>query len=366
MSIATTIKNHLLNIPGWRTKRKIVVFESDDWGSIRMPDKQAVEKLRQAGIEVDKCAYMINDALESNEDMEALLDLLEAKPKKPVITANFLTANPDFDKIKESGYTQYFNEPLEATLSGYKNHDKVKEYWIKGNEAGTFRPQLHGREHLNISQWMSDLKEGNKETRLAFDLRTFAVSGHIVKQKRRSYLAAFDAGSKDFPVNHTEIIQEAVSQFEALFGYTPLTFIAPNYTWGDEVEKAASLSGIQYMQGTNTQRLPRDPDGKQPVKRNFLGQTNKYGQKYLVRNCTFEPFSNPGKDWVDSCMKEIKTSFTWNKPAIIAMHRVNFAGSVNPGNREHNLKQFSELVDRITKKWPDVEFMSSDQLAKLL
>jgi hypothetical protein len=29
-------KKNLLHLPGWYTKRKIVVFENDDWGSIRM------------------------------------------------------------------------------------------------------------------------------------------------------------------------------------------------------------------------------------------------------------------------------------------------------------------------------------------
>lgn len=35
-----TAKRHFLNLPGWHTRRKIVVIESDDWGSIRMPSKE--------------------------------------------------------------------------------------------------------------------------------------------------------------------------------------------------------------------------------------------------------------------------------------------------------------------------------------
>ena len=38
---------HASNIPGWRTKRKIVVIESDDWGSIRMPSLKVFETLNQ-------------------------------------------------------------------------------------------------------------------------------------------------------------------------------------------------------------------------------------------------------------------------------------------------------------------------------
>ena len=44
MNIKQTITHNLLNIPGWRTKRHIVVIESDDWGSIRMPSKEVYKE----------------------------------------------------------------------------------------------------------------------------------------------------------------------------------------------------------------------------------------------------------------------------------------------------------------------------------
>jgi hypothetical protein len=36
-SLKSTLSRNLTNARGWRTNRKIIVFESDDWGSIRMP-----------------------------------------------------------------------------------------------------------------------------------------------------------------------------------------------------------------------------------------------------------------------------------------------------------------------------------------
>ena len=41
----SSLKRNLLNFRGWTTKRKIVVIESDDWGSIRMPSKNIFKKL---------------------------------------------------------------------------------------------------------------------------------------------------------------------------------------------------------------------------------------------------------------------------------------------------------------------------------
>ena len=165
MQIINKLKKQLYQAPGKRTKRKIVVFESDDWGSIRMPSKAVVEELKNKGFAVEKCRYMQNDSLESNDDLKLLFDVLSFRQKKPVITANFLTANPDFESIEADGFENYHYENLETTLSKYPKHDQVKSLWIKGIEEGLFQPQLHGREHLNVSRWMTDLQKNNKVTK---------------------------------------------------------------------------------------------------------------------------------------------------------------------------------------------------------
>jgi len=70
-------------------------------------------------------------------------------------------------------------------------------------------------------------------------------------------------------------------------------------------------------------------------------------------------------DWVSFTMKQVEAAFRWGKPANISSHRVNFAGHINPENRKEGLAQLKNLLDKIVKKWPDVEFMSSENLAKL-
>jgi hypothetical protein len=62
----------------------------------------------------------------------------------------------------------------------------------------------------------------------------------------------------------------------------------------------------------------------------------------------------------------MKTAFRWNKPAIIGMHRINFIGSLVRENRELNLVMLKKLITLILKEWPDVEFMTSDELGKLI
>ena len=70
------IKSNYVNFRGWSTKRKILVIESDDWGSIRMPSKRIYEELLSKNIPVDKHYFAKNDCLESNTDLELLFEVL--------------------------------------------------------------------------------------------------------------------------------------------------------------------------------------------------------------------------------------------------------------------------------------------------
>lgn len=58
MSLKQNIAYNFFNIPGWRTKRHIVVIESDDWGSVRMPSLEVYNQFLKEGIRVDKDIYL--------------------------------------------------------------------------------------------------------------------------------------------------------------------------------------------------------------------------------------------------------------------------------------------------------------------
>ena len=91
---------HASNIPGWCTNRKIVVIESDDWGSIRMSSLEAFKKLLKAGMREDRNHYNLYDSLESNRDLECLFETLsnfkDKNGKAPVMTGVNVVANPVF------------------------------------------------------------------------------------------------------------------------------------------------------------------------------------------------------------------------------------------------------------------------------
>ena len=83
----------------------------------------------------------------------------------------------------------------------------------------------------------------------------------------------------------------------------------------------------------------------------------------MVRNVHFEPSENPSVDYVSRSMKEISSAFFWKRPAIISSHRVNYIGAINEKNRTRGLTNLRDLLQRIVKTWPDVQFISTEQLA---
>jgi hypothetical protein len=370
MSIKSIIKNHLSNIPGYRTKRKIVVFESDDWGSIRTPDLSSLNKLKSEGLPVEKCLYMMNDALESSDDLKALFQVLQKFEDKngntPVFTANTIVANPNFEKIENSAFNEYYFESFLETYQRYYGDTDVFNTFKEGINKGVFYPQLHGREHLNVSRWMRDLKAGVPETRLAFDLGMTGVSAHITKTARGSYQAAFDGGEQETIFDKSAILKDAINLFENIFGFKSKSFIAPNYVWDNTLEKTALEYGVEYMQGSSSQRLPSNFGDPIKTQRHYTGSKISNGIYYLVRNASFEPSLLTHKAAVESCLSEIASSFLWGKPAIITTHRVNYIGGIDAQNRLNSLQLLEKLIQEIQNKWPEVEFMSTVQLGDII
>ena len=83
MNIIRNFKKNVVNIPGKKNSRRLVVFESDDWGSIRMPSKTTFNKLLDQGIRVDKCPYNSLDTLASSEDLIRLSAAAQKQGRYP-------------------------------------------------------------------------------------------------------------------------------------------------------------------------------------------------------------------------------------------------------------------------------------------
>ncbi|MGQ1785707.1 hypothetical protein [Saccharicrinis sp. GN24d3] len=363
--LLSTITRNLINIPGARLNRKIVVIESDDWGSIRMPSAEVYSNFIDKGFNIGHSDYNRLDTLESNEDLTSLYEVLnsytDSAGNPAVMTANVVVGNPDFKKIKAADFRTYFVEPVTETLLKYPNRDKVLSLWREGNKKGLFHPQFHGREHVNVVRWMDALRKRTPEMDFTFDRETtFSGDGDY------NFMEVLDYNTPSDLAMMKESLKEGLDLFEEIFGYRSKSFIPPCYTWDSNIEETLAENGVKYIQGLLMQMVPTGSFGNYTKKYHFTGNKNKLGQRYLVRNAFFEPALNGTNNSVDECLRRINIAFRWKKPAIISSHRINFMGALDKKNRADNLKLLDELLKGITKQWPDVEFMSTDQLGDLM
>jgi uncharacterized protein YbgA (DUF1722 family) len=371
MRLISIIRKNLINIPGWRTYRKIVVIESDDWGSIRTSSHEAFENLLKKGYPVNENEFNRMDALESNKDIELLMDVLSSVKDKnghpAILTLNNVVANPDFEKIKESDFKQYYFEPFTETLKRYPAHDQVYNLLKIGVNQGLFRPQYHGREHLNVGRWMRDLRLGKKPLLDAFEHKMYSLHFEEKPEYINEYMDSLDFDNLQQLKEQEGILREGFELFSSIWGFQSKSFIANCYTWHPEHERYLNKLDVKYIQGIANQFVPlAEPGFKYKRVFHYLGQKNKFGQRYLVRNAFFEPYQQTNHNSVSECLARINLAFQWKKPAIISTHRINFIGSMNVENRDKNLKLFTELLTSIAKEWPDVEFLSSDELGDLI
>ena len=366
---------NLGNIPGWRTRRKIVVIESDDWGSIRMSSKKAFNELLRAGIPIDNCHYNLYDGLESNNDMEMLMQTLEqfkdSSDRPPVITTVNIVGNPDFEKIASNGFTNYEYEAVTETWKRYSEHDQVYDLWKAAIKKRLLYPAFHGREHLNTERWMRALQAKSKSIHLAFSHQVTGIPGiGIEGEKLPDLQAAFDIDTKENLPHLKEVLQSGLDLFENLYGYRSRYFVAPNGPFNNSLEEDLHKLKVKYIYSSKKQI---EPLGQNKYKNHirFPGQKNKWGQHYLSRNCFFEPassgFEHPANtDWVNNCLGEMEIAFRWHKPAVISTHRVNYIGFLHPDNRTRSLKLLQELLEGMLKRWPEIEFMTSVELGDLI
>ena len=449
------VRPHLWNARGWSSKEKLLVIQSDDWGADRNAHPEGLEALRALGVRVDACHYMLYDGLALDEDLEGLFGVMEEFRDRdgnpPVMTANVLMANPDFERIRaggaesggaesggaesggveqdgaeHGGFQEYFSIGLEETFErkrverdGYRQGLSL---WREGMDAGVFFPQLHGMEHVQVPRWMRLLQDGagssavGKVFRTAFDAGIYGVSrstlegiaGKNSQIKPKSVQAALEVDSAEDKAVVMDRISQAPAEFRRVFGYSSASFIAPNYTWFPEVESMLVQEGVRFMQGATRQWIVGGGSGSSgpgsggsgsngpgsgdsgnagfgiQVERRFMGERYASGLVGQIRNVHFEPtewwYQHAWKnssgsigsfpigsypvdsDSVKRALHQIRTAFLWRKPAVMSTHRVNYSGVMDPALRDWNLAQLRTLLEHILYLWPDVKFVTSEEL----
>jgi hypothetical protein len=352
-----------INRKGRSVKEKLIIIESDDWGAIRTPSKEALVYFEQQGFDIANSIYK-NDALASQDDLEKLFEVLQtykgSDGKPAVITANSIMANPDFERIKAQDFQEYFWEPFTETLKRYPKHQNNFRLWKQGSDNKVFHPQFHGREHLNIKRWMKGLQSRDEAILASFEQQTtYSGKGDY------SFMEAYDWDIPNDVKEHETIISDGLKIFEQHFGFKPKSFIAPCYNWDTKLEPFLASQGIEWIQSLRSQLQPTGTFNEYQAIRHSFGQQEN-GLRYNIRNCFFEPSMLPQKDWVNGCLAQIQAAFLFSKPAVICSHRINFVGFINPKNGERGLNDLNQLLKAIVKKWPEAKFITTDELSNYI
>lgn len=373
MSIRNTLaswKSNLTNFSSYRTKRKIVVFESDDWGSIRMPSVKILNDVFYSG-RLKPGPYERYDCLEQDRDLERLFSTLSKFSdhfgNHPVFTANTVMANPDFDAIKADNFHLYYYEPFTESYKRSINSENCLRLVSEGISNKLFIPQFHGREHVNANVWLRLLRDGNPDIRRAFDLGFWSLPRNSYSETEINLQASFDAVNEEFFEFQHQAICDGLNIFRSVLGYPATSFIANNFTWSSRLNETLTKNGITFLQGMIYQKLPLAEGRPRRYIRHHTGERNSLNQLYLVRNCIFEPSqSSASFDSVGYCLSQVANAFMWNTVAIISTHRLNFMGGLDERNQLSNLQGLEELISQIMKRWPCVEFMDTATLGAVI
>jgi len=356
------------NILGWKTNKKIIVFESDDWGSFRFKNKSIRDKYIK---QYDPKLWMhYNDCFESYDDLCALEETLKSfkdiDGNHPSFTFLMNPANPDFEKIKQSNFKSYHYEKFDETLSKREDGSQIFDWYKKSIKENLIELGFHGREHLNVNAWMKDLQKNDKITHSGFKNKIWG-EGVLLSKTKKSYRYRSTFQIKDY--KEIESLKKSASDgikiMNEIFDYEVSYFLAPDGPYHLDINPTLKEHGIKYI---GLRKLHRNPlEDKWHQKKYFwMGKSTKEGLKVITRNVIFEPNSPKHSDWVSTALNNIDKAFKFKNPAVICTHRANFVSGLNENNKINGLKQLNTLISKIVEKWPDVKFMTSSSLGDLI
>ena len=370
--ITYAIFSNLKNAIGWKTARKIIVFSVDDYGNVRLNSKEARKNLDNAGMKIYS-RFDELDTLETKQDLEQLYEVLNSVKDKngraAVFTPFSLPCNINFEKMEQEDFQKYHFEPLPETYRKLAieqpiAYDGAWEIWQKGIEMGFMKPQFHGREHLNLAIFNEKLKERDTQLLTALKNKSYTSISD------ESYPTMASTAAFDFwEVNENELLKpiliDGLNWFEKVYGYKSNYFTPPVFNIHNSLFSTLKQNGVEFID-VGLVRNEHQGGGKYKKSINYTGKQTNDGLTIIVRNVVFEPTEERGIDWVSHTIKQIETSFRWNRPAVISSHRVNFCGHIDPANRTKGLLTLKKLLHEIVMKWPEVEFMSADELGDLI
>jgi hypothetical protein len=363
-----TLFNYLKNISGKKINRKLVAFAVDDYGNVRVHSKEALNRLEKLGVSTNN-RFDQFDALDTTEDYQILFEVLRSVRDKngnnAIFTTYALPCNTDFQATLTQ--RRFVPEDLPTTYSKLSAeqpaYESAYEILLEGINNKLIKPQFHGREHLNVQLINALIEQQEPSVMANLENQSMVGLASISKWPTISYNQAFSFWEKSDLEAQKFILKDGLERFKNVYGYASLTFTPPALQLHPSLYGYVGDHGVIGVDRSRAE-LVHLGVGKFQKCNNQLGQKDLGGTIKIVRNCVFEP-NDRNIDWASFTMKQIEAAFFWGKPAIISSHRVNFCGHIDPKNRAKGISDLKNLLNKIVQKWPDVEFMGVDEIAKI-
>lgn len=364
------LQAHLKNLRGWKTSKRYVAFAVDDYASIRVNSRQALENLLNSGVCL-KDTFDRLDSVETVQDLEALFEVLDSvrdgQGRPAVFTAYALSANPDCRQMLERRES-YAYETVPATFESL-TAEQAQAYagawslWAEGMGRGLIRPQFHGREHFNVALLEHKLRRNAVDLQANLENRSMAGLAPESCMPDVAFTEAFGLANEEELAAHRRILAEGLDLFEQVWGFRSETFTPPAMKLHPDLFETAVQGGVRAID--KPLRFQRSL-GNGRVRKEFNKSGAGRGANHItvVRNVVFEPCQNMGFEPIGRALEQIEAAFFWGRPAIISSHRVNFCGHLDEGNRKTGLAALHALLTKIVERWPEVEFIPVDRLTR--
>jgi len=312
----------------------VVILESDDWGP--GPPEHA-ESLRRL--------------------LHVLAGHRDGVGRPAVLTANMVLSVPDGPAIVAGGYRGYARRELDVAFP------ELFAAMREGRAAGTFFPQLHGREHLNPEALVRRARNGDVALRALLEIPNWSDWEGLDSPLQGHFVDGSELPTRPVAADQQRVMAaEGVRVFARAFGESPASAVAPCYLWNDDTEAAWAAAGVRYIQTAGYRCIGRDADGRYIQSPQWLhaGSVNRHGQRYLVRNVMYEPAD--GRGW-EAAWCEVRRRLREAQPAVISTHRYNYTRAESQAQA---LRGLDELLNRIGRRYARVRFAASPEWGRWL
>lgn len=328
--------------------RPLVLIQSDDWGLAGVPSLQALERSGIGGPFSPWDLY----GLETEADLLSLAAVLgehtDKEKNSAVMSAVFITANPDVVRMEAEGYQAFRTVPLWQGLPSSWSESSLVDVYRHLVDSKHFFPALHGFTHCNQSVLLAMAREDSARGESLRSLHRVGIP-YLSSRHRECNFALLDRrGTEEvFLPEHEQRIwlQQGIEHFEKLFGFRPGSTCAPGYRFNDVTCALWKAEAIPVIHSAS------------PVPDLIAGLWNQ------SRNVFFEPVLQA--DALAVALSAADAAVRRGEPVVICTHSINYV-TRHGDKAAQGLSALRHLLTALLARYPDLRFVHELQLYESL